>query len=261
MSLMAITTTTITATAMAATTVATSFATTLAAFAATLTAALTQTLTATITTTITATITTAIKTIKRAVKCALPLRAIHRRISDWRHDRENRAGQSAQKHQIEAHAPTILPRLDPGRRGWKQKHDRESGGESQIRLQPRALRAGEPFLTHHPFGEGDGVFPSRRQCQVALPAGMRLEVENRRRFSDLARKVVIQSFGEKLRIRPGDRQRGDSIDDPAAQIQQPLRRLSSLFRGQTFGRPAEGRAQSVELSLSPIFLVILKSVE
>jgi len=133
--------TTIAAIAMAATI----FATTFAAF--------NTTLTATITTTINATIKATIKTIR----CALFLRFIRRRAKDRRHNRENRAGQGAQEHQIEAHAPTILPRFEPGRGGRNQKHDSEGGNKSQIGLQPRALRAGALFLTHHPYGEGDGV--------------------------------------------------------------------------------------------------------
>ena len=85
-----------------------------------------------------------------------------------------------------------MPALELRRCGWNQKHDREGGNKSQIRLQPLPLRADALFPTHHPFGERDGVFPSRRQRQVALPAGLGLEVDNRQRLSDLAGKVVIQ---------------------------------------------------------------------
>ena len=95
--------------------------------------------------------TTIAKTVATTFAFALLLPTNHRRVRDWCNNRENRAGQGAQKHQIEAQAPTILPRLEPGRCGWDQKYDREDGNKSEIRFQPRALRAGALFLTHHPF--------------------------------------------------------------------------------------------------------------
>ena len=98
-----------------------------------------------------AALTTTIATTIATTTFALPLLIIRRRVRGWRHSRKNRAGQSAQKHQIEAQAPTILPRPEPGSCGWDQKYDRDDGNKSEIRFQPRALRAGALFLTHHPF--------------------------------------------------------------------------------------------------------------
>src|SRR5262245_34768943 len=71
--------------------------------------------------TIRATILTTTKTTRFALRhkqlplILLRIVVIHSRLLHWRQSRENRAGQGAQKHQIEAQAPAILPRFEPGR--------------------------------------------------------------------------------------------------------------------------------------------------
>jgi uncharacterized membrane-anchored protein len=59
--------------------------------------------------------TTIAKTVATTFAFALLLPTNHRRVRNWCNNRENRAGQGAQKHQIEAQAPTTLPRLELGR--------------------------------------------------------------------------------------------------------------------------------------------------